>query len=424
MLAQGIRRYYDKPRDRVSVSLWAVLVPSLLYFLYVRNDPGLRTVVLCGVMTILYIRCGLDLVAFAPHGLRSTSWWAGGLLLVAAGSSLLRGAYTLLTPSAGNLLAPTLSEMLTFLGGIVLIIGMTFSYLSLTSQRLEQTLTSTITQLERAKQQIEELSRVLEQRVAERTSQLEAINQQLELEIGEHESSKSELVASRLRLQHLIQRVVTAQEEERRRISRAMHDEVTQDLAAIGMTLTWARNKLSAETVHVRQALDETITLAEAAAEQVRQLAHDLRPPALDTLGLSRMLEGICHMFAEHASVEIQYTEHDLPVLPEPVNVCLYRAVQEGLANAVRHADAKHIGVTLRSTTAGIVLMIKDDGRGFDPAILHGQPADKEIVWGAGLRGMQERFELLGGIVEIHSNPHQGTQLIGYIPLAAVKGVS
>ena len=278
-----------------------------------------------------------------------------------------------------------------------------------------------ITELERVKQQIEGLNRTLERRVVERTKQLESANLYLQLEVAQHERHKVELLASRTRLRNVAQQVVTAQEEERQRISRVLHDEVTQDLMALTMTLAWMQNELPEKETELRQRLDASIVTVEMAMEQIRQLAHDLRPPALDALGLNRALEGYCKALAERMSIQIEYSGTAIPHLPDMISICLYRAVQEGLTNVVKHAQAQHIWVRLRCGSRGIVLVIKDDGQGFNPTELRERMSAQAVPWGVGLRGMQERYELLGGNLSIHSSPHMGTRLTGFIPKSMIK---
>lgn len=135
-----------------------------------------------------------------------------------------------------------------------------------------------ITELERVKQQIEGLNRTLERRVVERTKQLENANLYLELEVAQHERHKVELLASRTRLRNVAQQVVTAQEEERQRISRVLHDEVTQDLMALTMTLAWMQNELPEKETELRRRLDASIVTVEMAMEQIDLVARLAEP--------------------------------------------------------------------------------------------------------------------------------------------------
>jgi PAS domain S-box-containing protein len=278
-----------------------------------------------------------------------------------------------------------------------------------------------VTELERAKHEIEALNRSLELRVIERTQQLEEANRHLELEIEQHQRHKVELIASRVHIRDIAQRVVTAQEGERQRISRVLHDEVTQDLMALTMTLAWLQKKLPHDSTEQMHRLDACMLSIEMTTEQIRQLAHDLRPPSLDALGLDRALESYCKVLAERMSMYITYDGIVLPELPDRVSICLYRAAQEGLTNVVKHAQAKHIWVSLLYGSRGIMLTIRDDGQGFDVGAMRQRMATQAIPWGVGLRGMRERFELLGGRFSIHSSLHAGTRLTGFIPMHMIK---
>jgi len=102
--------------------------------------------------------------------------------------------------------------------------------------------------------------------------------------------------------------------------------------------------------------------------EQIRLLAQNLRPPALDTIGLNPTLDGLCRTFAQHADLPVSYYGADLPQLPETIKISLYRVLQEALTNVVRHACASHVVVTLQADSATISLTVVDDGQGFQPA--------------------------------------------------------
>jgi PAS domain S-box-containing protein len=215
--------------------------------------------------------------------------------------------------------------------------------------------------------------------------------------------------AGRERLAWLTQQVVSAQEEERYRLSRELHDEASQALTALRISLDLIAEDLPAEAVSLRQRLGEAGALTEDTMEQIRLLAHDLRPPALDTVGLNYTLEDLCRDFAERTQLSVDYIGADLPTLPEAVSMCLYRFLQEALTNVAKHADASQVWVGLRGRAEMVSLWVEDNGQGFDE--------EARLSAGLGLLGMQERIELLGGQLKIESQPGQGTRLTAHIPL-------
>jgi PAS domain S-box-containing protein len=220
--------------------------------------------------------------------------------------------------------------------------------------------------------------------------------------------------ASRERLRRLAQQIVLAQEEERRRLSRALHDEAGQALTALKISLELIGQDLPVEFGSLRQRIGDAAALTDATMEQIRSLAQDLRPPALDALGLGPTLEGFCRDFARRTGLSIDYLGLELPVLPEAVNTCLYRFLQEALTNVAKHACANQVCVALRCDAKTVSLSVQDDGRGFDKGarlFVSGWPM------GIGLLGMQERLESLGGRLEIESWPGQGTCLAAHLPV-------
>lgn len=225
--------------------------------------------------------------------------------------------------------------------------------------------------------------------------------------------------AGRERLRQLTQQVVSVQEAERHRVSRELHDEAGQALTVLKFTLQMMLTDLPVEGVNVvnpellRPHLLEAIALCETTMEGIRLLAHDLRPAALDDLGLNLTLEGFCHDFAEHTNLIIEYRGLESLTLPEPVEIGLYRFLQEALTNTAKHAQANHVAVELCYSDGVVTLSVKDDGKGFDAqAIKQGTTQSK----GMGLAGMRERLQLLGGQLAIDSEVGQGTHLIARVP--------
>jgi signal transduction histidine kinase len=220
--------------------------------------------------------------------------------------------------------------------------------------------------------------------------------------------------ASRERLRRLTRQLVSAQEQERRRLSRALHDEAGQALTALKISLDLIRADLPAELDSLDQRISNAAALAEATLAQLRTLAQDLRPPALDAVGLSPALQGFCRHFSGRTQIPITYQGTDLPALPDAIHICFYRFLQEALTNVAKHACAKQVHVVLCSDAREMRLSVQDDGRGFDRKT---RLSTRGWPTGIGLLGMQERLESLGGQFEVESHLGQGTRLVARIPL-------
>jgi signal transduction histidine kinase len=217
-------------------------------------------------------------------------------------------------------------------------------------------------------------------------------------------------------IQELAKRVVFAQEEERQRVSRELHDEAGQALTALKLSLELIRGTLPPADGAVCRKLDEAIALTEATKERIRLLARGLRPPALDTVGLNLTLEAFCRDLANRTQSAIRYQGTEIPGLSDASRICLYRVLQEALTNVVKHAQATRVEVRLLALAGTARLIVADNGRGFDRnpgALLHDRPT------GIGLLGMQERLELCGGWLKVESAPGRGTRVVASVPLAA-----
>lgn len=228
---------------------------------------------------------------------------------------------------------------------------------------------------------------------------------------------RARLVAEvqRERLKVLTDRLVTAQEEERLRISRELHDEAGQALTSLKISLDLLQNTLRPDQVDLRAKLADLSVLTGATMDNLRTLAHDLRPPGLDAFGLNVALEGLCHDFAARTGLVVRYAGTELADLPTAVALSLYRFAQEALTNIAKHADAQYVDVRLARETSALSLTIADDGRGFAHDVMAGQG-------GVGLVSMQERTDLLGGVLDIDTNPGQGTRLTARIPIDIAPG--
>jgi signal transduction histidine kinase len=212
-----------------------------------------------------------------------------------------------------------------------------------------------------------------------------------------------------VQMRHLSQQLVAAQEEERKHLSRELHDEVGQMLSALRMELGRLERVRSTGDSRFATAMAECKQLADTMLRTVRNLAQGLRPSMLDDLGLQPALEWHAREFRRRFGLKLNLRIHgDIDALPEQVRTCVYRIVQEALTNCARHANAGEVDVTVRREPGRIRVAIADDGVGFDVTT----PGD-----GLGLVGMQERVRELGGLLTLQSDRGRGTRLSLSIPL-------
>ncbi len=211
----------------------------------------------------------------------------------------------------------------------------------------------------------------------------------------------------------LLAKVVSAQEEERRRISRELHDETGQALTTFLVKLKMLERSPGVETM--RQQTTELRELTAQTLGEVRRLALDLRPATLDDLGLVPALEWYTAEYARNAKIEVHFETHNLEDirLPRGMETVLYRIVQEALTNVARHAQAENVQVQLEREDSLVRVAIEDDGQGFDV-----DGALNSHEYGLGLLGMQERVELIGGSFHLESALGRGTRLRVEAPLS------
>jgi two-component system sensor histidine kinase UhpB len=203
-------------------------------------------------------------------------------------------------------------------------------------------------------------------------------------------------------------RALAAQEEERVRIARELHDGIGQTLTAVAMQ---AEHAAHSRPEARESALLEIPEAIRHSIDDVRRIARELRPEALDDLGLTNALLTLCRRMAHHSGIRIEpqleLARGASDLAPE-TELVIYRVAQEALTNAVRHADATHITVALRAAGERITLRVRDDGRGIDRPL----PGDT-----AGISGMRERALLVDAQLSIHSNPGAGTEVRLDVPL-------
>lgn len=219
--------------------------------------------------------------------------------------------------------------------------------------------------------------------------------------------------SSRLRASQII----NAQEEERKRIARELHDETSQMLTSLLISLAILEESITTEEAQARIA--DTRTLAHATLRAIRSLSIDLRPSALDDLGLLPALRWYLKEYQQKCSIEVDFQASGLKDrLPAAMETALYRIVQECLTNTARHSHAHKVTVTLCEEVEAVSGTIEDDGDGFDYAtLLKTRGQERGLGRGLGLAGMEERAVLLNGELEIHSTPGKGTCVEVRIPL-------
>ena len=218
----------------------------------------------------------------------------------------------------------------------------------------------------------------------------------------------------RERMRHMARRVVRAQEAERARIARELHDESGQSLTSLKISLDLIRSILPKEMADIRESLDDVLDLADKTMSNLRLLSHNLRPPGLDVYGLDAALVGLCQDFETHTKIKVSYNGCELPGLAELTSLSLYRFAQEAITNAAKHAAASEIEVTMSKDDGLIKLEIADNGVGFTPPDLEEHiPSNGG---GAGLLGMVERLEMVDGRLEIKSNLDEGSRLTAVVP--------
>jgi len=219
------------------------------------------------------------------------------------------------------------------------------------------------------------------------------------------------LMEQRENLRHMAERVVAAQEEERQRISRELHDDLGQALTTHLLALRNLQEDLSIPVETMFERLQALHDQSYEIFVKIRRLAQDLRPPVLDALGLKLAMQTYCAEFTRRTHLPVIFeADPSLPVLPDIYNITLYRVLQEALTNIIKHAQASQAWVDLSVEEDIINLTIQDNGRGI--------PEEKVDSNGIGLASMRERMLIAGGKLNISSRPKRGTILSAQFPLS------
>lgn len=291
-------------------------------------------------------------------------------------------------------------RLLALTGG-VLAIGLLVTYL------LATVLTRPLTNLAEAARAVGrgELSQRVEVTGSDEASRLAAAFNVMTETLEEKEGERTRLLG----------KVISAQEEERRRIARELHDEAGQALTSLMLGLRHLEEHSDGEPARRKAA--ELRSLTGDTLDRMHDLALELRPTALDDLGLVAALEGYVKDYAAKHGLKVDFHAGSLKGgrLPPQEETTLYRIAQEALTNVVKHADASNVSILLEQRNSTAVLIVEDDGRGFDlKAVTQGSDRARRL----GLLGMEERASLIGGRLTIESHPGGGTAVFVEIPIA------
>ncbi len=248
---------------------------------------------------------------------------------------------------------------------------------------------------------LKEVNEQLERRVEERTAALAASRQALE--------------RNEEQLHTLTGRILTAQEEERRRIAQDLHDDVNQRLALLLLELQGIDRQIDPLAHDVREAVSNVLKGLEALSDDVRYMAYRFHPSILDDLGLKAALQRLLDDFSARSGVKALFVHQPIDhTLDKTAATALYRVVQESLSNIARHAMATRVEVEVTVEDEGVVVIVRDDGMGFD------QTAVARTAGGLGLLNMRERLLSVQGHCEVASVPGKGTAVSMYVPLVRV----
>jgi signal transduction histidine kinase len=215
----------------------------------------------------------------------------------------------------------------------------------------------------------------------------------------------------------LLSRLIHAHEEERFRIARELHDQVSQSLTGLTMSLTAAEEAGTADPNRVRTAIASLREVAEGTLEEVRKIIFDLRPTLLDDLGLIPAVRHYARTLLEAQGMEVRFQAVGFGQqrLPSPVETTVFRVAQEAITNVARHSHAHVVTISVTLQDGVVRLQVGDDGIGFDAPALLASSGRRRL----GIAGMEERVTLLGGRLEIRSVPREGTAVTMIVPVSA-----
>jgi PAS domain S-box-containing protein len=234
------------------------------------------------------------------------------------------------------------------------------------------------------------------------------------IDVTEEKQTRDELLENQRELQALTRKLLQAQETERRRIARELHDDLNQSLALLSVEMDLLAQRPPESAAQLSGRMGDLSAQVRQLSSSVHDLSHQLHPSNLEQVGLVAAMRGLCKALAQAHGLEIQFNHYAIPeLIPEDAALCLYRITQEALGNVIKHSGARHADVDLLGRADGIDLRVVDDGRGFDTASTSGHE-------GLGLVSMRERLRLVDGEITIDSFPAGGARIEVRVPLRSV----
>jgi signal transduction histidine kinase len=382
---------------------------AFLYSISSYTGMALHTALLFIVLSagVLFTHPERGLMAFV------LSDTAGGMMV----RHLLPATMAIPIASGGLIILGARAGFYDLTFGMLLCVVASVVILTALIWRNARTLHSADTKRKQAEMALQAAYDDLEQRVDERTLELSRVNESLRSEIIEHKESETAR-------EQLLRQLVTAQEEERRRISRELHDQTGQHLAALLLGLKTLNKSEGNGRAMLQKSLLQLQELTELLVEETHHLAWELRPAALDDLGLEMAISNYVEKWAERSAIALDFhSSLDKRRLAPPVETAAYRIVQEALTNVIKHAQANRVSVMLEYRYDELLVIVEDNGRGFHPEVT----LTAKNGGGLGLVGIQERAALVGGKVKIESEPGSGATVAIRIPAPASsnqKGIS
>jgi signal transduction histidine kinase len=287
-----------------------------------------------------------------------------------------------------------------------------------------------ITPIEKTHRSAQEAAALLKkfiETLSQRTVELAASNLELSVEITQRKAAEKALAKSERhhsellrqsehlqeQLRRLSRQILSSQEDERRRISRELHDVIAQTLTGINVRLATLKKDAAVNTESLDRNIASTQRLVEKSVNMVHEFARELRPAALDDLGLIPALHSFVKLFSKRTRIHVHLKAFaKVEQLDSTQRTILYRIAQEALNNVSRHAKASRVEVSIEKLPDAICMKIKDDGKSFSVARVMHANRKKRL----GLIGMRERLEMVGGSFEVESAPDKGTTIIARIP--------